>query len=55
MTNSRNHVLTALTHAGLIPVVRAESSDRAVRITEALVNGGVGSIEITMTVPERST
>jgi len=51
MTNSRNHVLSALKTAGLIPVVRAESSDRAVRITEALVEGGVGSIEITMTVP----
>ena len=51
MTSSRKDVLPALLAAGLIPVVRAESSDRAVRITEALVEGGVGSIEITMTVP----
>src|SRR5690349_2211036 len=51
MTSLRNDVLPALRTAGLIPVVRAESSDRAVRITDALVEGGVGSIEITMTVP----
>jgi len=51
MTSSRKNVLPGLLAAGLIPVIRAESSDRAIRITEALIEGGVGSIEITMTVP----
>jgi 2-dehydro-3-deoxyphosphogluconate aldolase/(4S)-4-hydroxy-2-oxoglutarate aldolase len=36
---------------GLIPVVRAESSDQAMHIVEALQAGGLPVIEITMTVP----
>jgi 2-dehydro-3-deoxyphosphogluconate aldolase/(4S)-4-hydroxy-2-oxoglutarate aldolase len=36
----------------LIPVIRADSTDVAVRVTEALVAGGIDTIEITMTVPD---
>jgi 2-dehydro-3-deoxyphosphogluconate aldolase/(4S)-4-hydroxy-2-oxoglutarate aldolase len=36
---------------GLIPVVRAESSDLAIRAVEAIKAGGVSVLEITMTVP----
>jgi 2-dehydro-3-deoxyphosphogluconate aldolase/(4S)-4-hydroxy-2-oxoglutarate aldolase len=36
---------------GLIPVVRAASADEAVRAVEAIKEGGVPILEITMTVP----
>lgn len=44
-------ILQTLTSGGIVPVVRAESSEVAVRVAEALVAGGVRTIEITMTVP----
>jgi 2-dehydro-3-deoxyphosphogluconate aldolase/(4S)-4-hydroxy-2-oxoglutarate aldolase len=37
---------------GLVPVIRADSAEVAVRVTEALVEGGIRTIEITMTVPD---
>jgi len=36
---------------GLVPVVRASSADDAMRIVDAIREGGVNTIEITMTVP----
>ena len=43
--------VAAITKAGLIPVIRASSPEIALRVAEALVDAGVGVIEITMTVP----
>lgn len=51
-SRDRASVLAGLTAGGLVPVIRADSTDTAVRITEALVGGGVRTIEITMTVPD---
>jgi 2-dehydro-3-deoxyphosphogluconate aldolase/(4S)-4-hydroxy-2-oxoglutarate aldolase len=48
-------VLNTLKAGGLVPVIRADSADVAVRVTEALVAGGVRTIEITMTVPDALT
>jgi 2-dehydro-3-deoxyphosphogluconate aldolase/(4S)-4-hydroxy-2-oxoglutarate aldolase len=48
----RHAVLDRLTAGGLVPVIRADSADAALRVTEALVDGGVTTIEITMTVPD---
>jgi 2-dehydro-3-deoxyphosphogluconate aldolase/(4S)-4-hydroxy-2-oxoglutarate aldolase len=36
---------------GVIPVIRAESSDEAARVVEAIAEGGVDVFEVTMTVP----
>lgn len=36
---------------GIIPVVRASSSDDALKIVDAIREGGIKTIEITMTVP----
>src|SRR3954471_2259708 len=36
---------------GIIPVVRASSVEEANRAVEAICAGGIGSVEITMTVP----
>jgi 2-dehydro-3-deoxyphosphogluconate aldolase/(4S)-4-hydroxy-2-oxoglutarate aldolase len=41
----------ALTDVGLIPVVRASSADEAMRVIDAIKEGGVSILEITMTVP----
>lgn len=44
-------VLQRIHETGLIPVVRAESSDLAMRAVSALKAGGLDVLEVTMTVP----
>lgn len=44
-------ILNYLTEHGIIAVVRAESGDGLTRIVEAIMEGGVRCIEVTMTVP----
>ncbi len=43
--------LSRLTSVGLVAVVRAESADAALRVAEALLEGGCPALEITFTVP----
>ena len=45
-------VLDLLKGGGLIPVIRADSADIALFVADALVAGGIRTIEITMTVPD---
>jgi 2-dehydro-3-deoxyphosphogluconate aldolase/(4S)-4-hydroxy-2-oxoglutarate aldolase len=53
MTLRSKHDSLAWLRAGvLVPVIRADSAAVAERVTEALVAGGVRTIEITMTVPD---
>jgi 2-dehydro-3-deoxyphosphogluconate aldolase/(4S)-4-hydroxy-2-oxoglutarate aldolase len=54
MASSRDKetVLEGLRQGGLIPVIRAESAEVALRVVEALVEGGIRTLEITMTVPD---
>jgi len=47
----KSEVIDQITSIGLIPVVRAESSDIAMRAVEAIKEGGISVLEITMTVP----
>ena len=49
---TKDEVLSALKSGGIIPVIRAASADAAVRTSEALVAGGIATLEITMTVPD---
>ncbi len=51
-TRSKPEVLAQLTSAGLVPVIRAESADIALKLVDALVAGGIRTLEITMTVPD---
>ena len=44
-------VMNRIVECGVIAVVRAESSEQALRIADAVKAGGVEIIEITMTVP----
>ena len=57
MSTSRpkSHVLTMLRQGGIVPVIRAESSAIALKVAEALVAGGITTLEITMTVPDALT
>jgi 2-dehydro-3-deoxyphosphogluconate aldolase / (4S)-4-hydroxy-2-oxoglutarate aldolase len=51
-SRSKQDSLAWLRAGVLVPVIRADSADVAERVTEALVSGGVRTIEITMTVPD---
>jgi 2-dehydro-3-deoxyphosphogluconate aldolase/(4S)-4-hydroxy-2-oxoglutarate aldolase len=47
----RDAVLAAIIEAGIIPVVRTENEEGAIRAIEAIFRGGIRTAEITMTVP----
>jgi 2-dehydro-3-deoxyphosphogluconate aldolase / (4S)-4-hydroxy-2-oxoglutarate aldolase len=47
----KKSILKRIEKVGVVPVVRAESSDNVLRAVEALVEGGIPVAEITMTVP----
>lgn len=44
-------VITKLTDAGVVAVVRAENGEKAKKIADACMEGGVPAIELTFTVP----
>jgi 2-dehydro-3-deoxyphosphogluconate aldolase/(4S)-4-hydroxy-2-oxoglutarate aldolase len=48
---NKTDVLQRIRDTGLIPVVRAESAEQAMRAVAAIKAGGVGVLEVTMTVP----
>ena len=48
---SKAAVLKSLKEIGLVPVLRAESVEKALALAEAIAAGGVTVLEITMTVP----
>jgi 2-dehydro-3-deoxyphosphogluconate aldolase/(4S)-4-hydroxy-2-oxoglutarate aldolase len=47
----KNRVLKEIEESGLLPVLRADSSEQAVAIADAIVAGGISVLEVTMTVP----
>ena len=46
------HVLQKITDCGVVAVVRADSKEEAIKISEACVQGGSAGIEITFTVQD---
>ena len=44
-------VLSRIANIGVVAVVRAESTEKGMKISEACINGGVTAIEVTYTVP----
>lgn len=44
-------MFAAIVDAGIVPVVRTESEEGAIRAIEAIFRGGIRTAEITMTVP----
>lgn len=51
MTWTRPKALEKIRAAGLVPIVRTPSPDDASAAAEAIIRGGIGIAEITMTVP----
>lgn len=47
----KERIITKICDAGIVAVVRAESSEQARRIADACIEGGVAAIEMTFTVP----
>ncbi len=47
----KTDVISRILETGIIPVVRAESAEMAMRAIDAIKEGGVSVLEITMTVP----
>src|SRR5258708_29076960 len=48
---TKKDVLGKIAEVGLVPVVRAQSADEAMKVVDAICAGGVPILEITMTVP----
>lgn len=48
---SKTEIISALKNPGIIAVVRAEKQEQVLPLSEALLEGGVIAIEITMTTP----
>ena len=44
-------ILAFITEIGIVPVVRTDRADAAIRAVEAMYRGGIRAAEITMTVP----
>jgi len=48
---NRDAILAAILEIGIVPVVRTESADGAIKAIDAIFRGGIHIAEITMTVP----
>lgn len=48
---NKAEVIQTIRDIGVIPVVRADSAELAIRATEAIMAGGINLLEVTMTVP----
>ena len=49
--SNKAEVLQTIRDIGIIPVVRAESAVEAMKAIDAIREGGISILEITMTVP----
>jgi 2-dehydro-3-deoxyphosphogluconate aldolase/(4S)-4-hydroxy-2-oxoglutarate aldolase len=52
MSWTKEKTLGKIREVGLVPIVRTPSAEDAFRAAEAILNGGIGIAEITMTVPD---
>lgn len=48
---NRSEIIDQIENIGVIPVVRAQSADEAIKAIDAIMAGGINVLEITMTVP----
>ena len=48
---NKSEIVQQIAQVGIIPVVRAASADEAMRAIDAIKEGGISVLEITMTVP----
>lgn len=48
---TRDQVRARVMEVGIVPVIRADSAKKAIAAAEAIVEGGISVLEVTMTVP----
>ena len=48
---NKSEVISRIRECGVLPVIRASSKEEALSVIDAIVAGGIGTIEVTMTVP----
>jgi 2-dehydro-3-deoxyphosphogluconate aldolase/(4S)-4-hydroxy-2-oxoglutarate aldolase len=48
----KNKVIERIRQVGVLPVLRASSADLAMRLADAIAEGGISALEVTMTVPK---
>ena len=51
MSNNKTEVIEKIKQIGVLPVIRANSEREARQVVDAIKNGGITTIEVTMTVP----
>ncbi|MGW8426251.1 bifunctional 2-keto-4-hydroxyglutarate aldolase/2-keto-3-deoxy-6-phosphogluconate aldolase [Peribacillus simplex] len=49
---NKDQVIKLICDNGVVPIIRANNEDQAIRISEACLEGGIQSLEITFTVPK---
>jgi 2-dehydro-3-deoxyphosphogluconate aldolase/(4S)-4-hydroxy-2-oxoglutarate aldolase len=49
---SKERTLHTLLEIGIVPIVRADSAEKALRAAQAICRGGLRALEVTMTVPK---
>ena len=49
---NKSEVIRRIRECGVLPVIRASSKEAALSIIDAIVAGGIDTIEVTMTVPD---
>ena len=48
---SKEQTLTSILEIGIVPIVRADSAEKALEAAKAIYRGGIRALEVTMTVP----
>src|SRR3981081_278072 len=48
---NRDTIFSTIVEIGIVPVIRTESAEGAIKAIEAIFRGGIRAAEITMTVP----
>ena len=48
----KHEIMKRITEVGVVAVVRAESSEQAILISKACIEGGLPAVEVTFTVPD---
>jgi 2-dehydro-3-deoxyphosphogluconate aldolase/(4S)-4-hydroxy-2-oxoglutarate aldolase len=49
---TKQRTLHSLLEIGIVPIVRADSAEKALRAAQAICRGGLRALEVTMTVPK---
>jgi len=49
--NTKQSIQTRLAAVGVIPIIRIDNAEKALRIAEAILRGGIPCLEVTLTTP----